>query len=175
MDMVYVLAELDTYEGNSKAGTKTLKLFPTEQGDYYYFTITGLTAVNMNDRICSVLYGTKDGQSYRSPVDEYSIATYAYSQMENANRPDKLKALCAEFLRYGSKAQIFKSYRLDALADGKMTEKHTAFLQDPESVTFGSTNTVLNDLSSAPIKWEGKALDLASKVSIHGLLHGRCL
>ncbi len=166
MDTVYVLAELDIYEGNTKTGVQTLKILPVEQGNYYYFTLNGLTAVNMNDRIRSVLYGTKDGQPYYSPVDEYSIATYAYSQMGNTGRPQKLKNLCAELLRYGTRAQIFKSYRLDALADRKMTEEQKAFLSDMDSVVFGNTNTVLNDLENAPIKWEGKALDLASKVTV---------
>ncbi len=166
MDTVYVLAELDTYEGNAKTGVETLKILPVEQGNYYYFTLNGLTAVNMNDRIRSVLYGTKDGQPYYSPVDEYSIATYAYSQMGNAGRPQKLKNLCAELLRYGTRAQIFKSYRLDALADSKMTEEQKTFLSDMDSVVFGNTNVILDDLASAPIKWEGKALDLASKVTV---------
>ena len=35
-----------------------------------------------------------------------------------------------------------------------------------ESVTFGNTNKVLNDLEYAPTSWAGKALDLASKVSV---------
>ncbi len=166
MDTVYVLAELDTYEGNTKTGVKTVKILPVEQGNYYYFTLTGLNAVNMNDMIRSVLYGTKDGQPYYSPVDEYSIATYAYSQMGNAGRPQKLKTLCADLLHYGAKAQIFKSYRLDALADGKMTEEYKSFLSDIDAVTFGDTNTVLNDLENASVKWEGKALDLAAKVTV---------
>ncbi len=166
METVYVLAELDTYEGNTKTGVQTLKIIPVEQGNYYYFTLNGLTAVNMNDRIRSVLYGTKDGRLYYSPVDEYSIATYAYSQMSNAGRPQNLKNLCADLLRYGASAQIFKSYRTDALADASMTEEHKSFLSDIDSVVFGNTNVVLDDLANAPIKWEGKALDLASKVTV---------
>ncbi len=166
MDTVYVLAEVDTYTGNTKTGVKSVKLLPVEQGSYYYFTLNGLNAVNMNDTIRSVLYGTKNGQLYYSPVDEYSIATYAYSQMNNAGRPQNLKALCAELLRYGAKAQIFKSYRTDSLADAAMTEEHKAFLSDMDSVVFGNTNVVLEDLANAPIQWEGKSLDLASKVAV---------
>ena len=107
MDTVYILAEIDTYEGNTKNGTKTLKLLPEEQGSYYYFTLTGLTAVHMNDRIRSVLYGTKEGQIYYSATDDYSITDYAYSQMNKANMPHSLKTVCADLLRYGAKAQIF--------------------------------------------------------------------
>jgi hypothetical protein len=120
----------------------------------------------MNDRIRSTLYGTKDGQPYYSPVDEYSIATYAYSQMNNAARPVALKTLCADLLRYGTKAQIFKSYRTDAYADSNMTDVHKSYLSDMEAVTFGNTNTTLTDLPTPTVTWAGKSLNLDSKVEL---------
>ena len=86
--------------------------------------------------------------------------------MKKATASATLKTLCADLLRYGAKAQTFKSYRLDSLADAKMTEDHKAFLSDIETVTFGNTNTVLNDLQGATVTWAGKALDLASKVTL---------
>ena len=166
MDTVYVISELDVYEGNVKTGTKEVKLLPVEQGSYYYFALTGLTAVHMNDRIRSVLYGTKNGQIHYSPVDDYSIADYAYSQLEKGNIPDTLKTLCADLLRYGSAAQSYKNYRTDALADSKMTAVHKSYLSDIEGVTFGNNNRVLNDLLDPAVTWVGKALDLNSKVSL---------
>ena len=120
----------------------------------------------MNDKITSVLYGTKDGQIYCSPVDEYSIATYAYAQLNKTGIGESLKTLCADLLRYGAKAQLFKAYRTDTLADGNMTQEHKAYLSDIEAVTFGNTNRVLNDLENAPITWVGKALSLESKVEL---------
>ena len=166
MDTVYMTVEVDTYKDSVKTGVKTVELQPVEQGNYYYFTLTGMTAVNMNDRIRSVLHGTKDGQEYYSPVDDYSIADYAYSQMNKAGNVESLKILCADLLRYGAKAQIVKGYRLDTLADSKMTEAHKAFLSDMDSVTFGNTNKILTDLPNAPIEWKGKALNLDSKVCL---------
>ena len=166
MSSVYLLAELEVYEGNSKTGTRTVKLLPVEQGNYYYFTLTGLTAVNMNDRIRSVLYGTKNGQVYCSPTDDYSIGDYAVSQMNKATASPALKTLCADLLRYGAKAQIYKAYRTDALADSTMTASQTAYLSDIDAVTFGNTNAVLNDLANAPVQWQGKALNLESKVAL---------
>ncbi len=166
MDTVYVLAELEIYEGNIETGVKTVKILPEEKNGYYYFTLTGLTAVNMNDRIRSVLYGTKDDQVYYSPVDDYSIGDYAYAQMKKATSSATLKTLCADLLRYGAKAQIFKNYRTDNLADAHMTGEQKTFLSDMDSVVFNNTNTVVGDPENAPIKWEGKALDLASKVTV---------
>ncbi|MBR6825339.1 MAG: InlB B-repeat-containing protein, partial [Oscillospiraceae bacterium] len=166
MDTVYILAEIDVYEGNTKTGTKTLTLLPVEQGSYYYFTLEGLTAVNMNDEIRVVLYGTKDGRVHYSTVDTYSIAAYAYAQFTKTSAPQKLKVLCAELLRYGAKAQIYKSYRTDSLVDAKMTEGQKALLSDMDAVTFNANNVVLDDLTNPSITWKGKALDLASKVTV---------
>ncbi len=166
MDTVYVESAIDIYEGNEKIGTTTIRIEPVESEYYYYFTLNGLTAVQMNDTITSTLYGTKDGRTYCSPVDVYSIATYAYSQLNKTTVADSLKTLCADLLRYGAKAQTYKSYRTDSLADAGMTAAHRAHLSDIDSVTFGNTNKVLNDLENAPISWSGKALNLESKVAL---------
>ncbi len=157
---------LPRFDGNFLIGESTVRIAPVEQGKYYYFTLEGLTAVNMNDSIQAVLYATKDGQRYCSPVDSYSIASYAYSQLNKAEASRSLKTLCADLLRYGSAAQIHKEYRTTALADSNMTELHRSYLSDLSLVTFGSTNEVLEDMDNAPIVWAGKALDLNSKVSL---------
>ncbi len=166
MSTVYLECTVETYEGNSKTGAEKIKLLPTDQGVYYYFTLEGLTAVQMNDSLSSVLYGSKAGQSYCSPVDTYSIADYAYSQLNKAGAAESLKALCADLLRYGSAAQTFKAYRTDALADSAMTEAHRAYLSSLDEITFGSTNKVLTDLPNPLITWAGKVLDLNSKVAV---------
>jgi len=166
MTTVYVESVIDTYEGNEKTGTTTIRIAPVESEYYYYFTLNGLTAVQMNDKISSIIYGTKDGRPYYSATDEYSIATYAYSQMDKAGVAESLKTLCADLLRYGAKAQIFKGYRTDSLADAAMTDGHKAYLSDMSKVNFGNTNTVVNDLSNPVIRWAGKALELNSKVTL---------
>ncbi len=165
-DTIYLLTRRDTYEGNTKVGEEEVKISPVKQGNYYYFTLKGLTAVNMNDEIRAVLYGTKDDVTYYSPVDTYSIATYAYGQLNKTAATEKLKNLCADLLRYATKAQIYEGYRTDSLADGNMTEAHRVYLSDLDAVEFNTTNTVLNDVPNAPMQWEGKALDLASKVAV---------
>ena len=166
MDTVYVESILETYIGDGKTETTAIRLTPADNGNYYYFTLTGLTAVQMKDRITSTLYGVKDGQSYLSPIDDYSIADYAYSQLSKAAASDSLKTLCADLLRYGTAAQIFKDYGTDNLADGDMTEEQKAYLSDIEAVTFGNTNSVLEDLENPPVTWSGKSLSLDSKVCL---------
>ncbi len=166
MDTVYLLLERDVYEGNVKTGTQSVKILPVEQGNLYYFTLQGLTAVHMNDRVRAVLYGTNNGQIYYSNTDDYSIADYAYSQMNKANSTAKLKKLCAELLRYGSAAQTFKSYRTDAPVDSKMTEEQRSWLTDLDTVTFEPTNRGLKDMEDPAVVWIGKSLDLNSKITL---------
>ena len=162
----YLECILPVYEGNTLTGSRTVTICPILNGSYYYFTLTGITAVNMNDEIRATLHMEKDGIEYTSTEDLYSICSYAYSQMEKASSTEKLKALCAELLRYGSSAQSYKAYRTDALAGGSMTDAHKSYLSNLEAVTFSSTNAVQNDLTSPAVTWAGKALNLESKVSL---------
>jgi hypothetical protein len=120
----------------------------------------------MNDRLSSVLYGKKNGQIYYSSTDSYSIADYAYSQLNKANSATSLKTLCADLLRYGKEAQLFKNYRTDSLVDAAMTDAHRALLSDAEAVTFSDVNETLTDLESPVITWAGKSLNLDSKVEV---------
>jgi len=161
----YLVCEIPVYEGNVHTGTRTVTIEPVLKGSFYYYTLTGLTAVQMGDVVSAQLHMEKEGQPYLSKVDTYSVAQYAYSQM-NKDVPHSLKALCADLLRYGKEAQIFKAYRTDALVDASMTEAHRAYLSDAEAISFGNNNEVLNDLEKPVITWEGKSLSLDTKVAV---------
>ncbi|MBP3412229.1 MAG: hypothetical protein J6K89_03130, partial [Oscillospiraceae bacterium] len=158
--------DVPVYEGNQRTGTKHMTLHPVENGPYYYFTLTGVTAVQMNDEMEAVLHWRRDGQHYCSSTDVYSVARYAYSQLNKADAMDRLKTLCANLLVYGGKAQIFKGYRLNALVDSAMTEWQRAYCTDPETVTFGNTNVTREDLEKPTVAWVGKTLNLGSKVTL---------
>ena len=166
MDTVYVETRYYDYVGNEQEEEKIIRISPVLNGYYYYFTLEGLTAIHMTNELTSVLYGTKDGQPYYSPVDEYSIATYAYSQLTSSTVAPKLKTLCAELLRYGALAQSYKGYRTDHPADLNMTEEHKALLGDLNAVTFANVNATGSELSKPTVSWIGKSLDLNSKVTV---------
>ncbi len=143
---------------------ETVVIEPELKGYFYYFTLKGITAVQMGDIIEAELHMSKDGKSYCSTADQYSVADYAYSRLNKEETPDLLKKLCAELLRYGSYAQQFKNYRTDSLVDSAMTQEHSAMLTDMESVTFNPNNRVLEDLADPTVTWAGKTLNLESKV-----------
>ena len=162
----YLVVEIPVYSGNTQTGTRSLTLAPELNGSFYYYTLTGLTAVNMGDVVTARLYMEKNGRTYISKTDTYSIAQYAYAQLNKSAASESLKSLCADLLRYGKEAQVYKNYRLDSLPDEAMTETHRAYLSNANTVAFGSTNETLADLKDPVITWAGKALDLNSKVSV---------
>jgi hypothetical protein len=155
-----------------QAGTSTVRIDPVDKGNYYYFTLTGITAVRMGDMVDAVLHMTKDGQKYISKTDSYSIATYAYAML-NSTTDSKMLTLCADLLRYGAQAQSYKNYRTDALVDAAMTEAHRSYLSDTEALTFTATDSLLGDLASPVIPWVGKTLDLGSKVGMKFVFNGK--
>ena len=159
------------YEGNVLRYYDIYTLEPTINGDYYYFVLEGMTAVQMNDVIQAVVYASKEGLDYVTETGYYSIGTYAYNQLTKDDAPDALREVCAELLRYGSKSQVYKEYRTDVLVDAYMTDAQKAYLSDLDAVPFGSCNTVLKDLDNASVTWAGKSLDLQSKISVRFVLN----
>ncbi len=165
-DSFYLECRIPVYEGNTYVGEKHVTLSPIDKGEYWYFTLDGLTAVHMMDEISARLIMNADGRSYYSETDLYSIAQYAMAQLNKSNTSASLKALCANLLRYGAKAQIFKGYRTNTLADRDMTEEQRALLTDLEAVAFGSNNKIETTLPNPKVTWAGKSLVLDSKVTV---------
>ncbi len=164
-DTYYLECALPKYEGNTKTGTSTVRIDPVLNGNYYYFTLRGITAVRMNDLVEATVHMTKGTAAYFSATDTYSVATYAYSVL-NSSQDAKMLTLCADLLRYGAAAQEYKGYRTDAYADSAMTEEHRAWLSDLDAVAFGNANNTLSDLEAPTVAWVGKTLSLDSKVSV---------
>ena len=165
-DNFHLEIQVPIYNGDVLTGFKNVTIDPAVNGSYYYFTMTEVTAVNMNDILVATLHMNKGKQEYVSKPDSYSIVTYALNQLNKDGAAQKLKALCADLLRYGASAQMFKGYRTDALATASMTAAHEGYLSNLNTVTFGNTNTVYNDLTNPMITWAGKTLNLGSKVVV---------
>ena len=163
-DSYYLECTLPVYQGNVLTGSKTVKIQPVKNGNFYYFTLTGITAIQMNDKVEAVLHMTKGGKEVISATDSYSVADYAYAQMDKSSASATLKVLCADLLRYGAAAQTFKGYRTDALADQAMTAEQLAYLSDLTGLEFGDNNFVLDDVTAPVVTWAGKGLSLESKV-----------
>ncbi len=165
-DSYYMECIRPIYSGNQLVGEETILIEePTIRGSYYYFTLTGTNALQMGDMVQATVYMTKGNTEYRSKVDNYSVATYAYGQL-NSSTNEKLLTLCANLLRYGATAQTYKGYRTDAPVDAAMTPAQRAYLTDLSSVTFGNHAAYLDDLSNPSVTWVGRTLVLDSKIVV---------
>lgn len=164
---------LPLYDRSTKVGERTVTLYPEDKNGFYYFTFEGLTAVEMNCEIRATLYMTREGRQYYSPTDIYSIATYANNQIGRAANPEKLKTVCAELLRYGALAQLYKGYRVSARSDSAMTEEAVALLSDLEAVTFQRIEGIAEDLEAPAVLWKGKALDMNTRVGLRYVVDAR--
>lgn len=162
----YLSCSIPQYSGNTLTGSRTIKLSPVLKGEYYSFTLDGLMAIQMGDRISATLYMEGNGIQYRSNTDNYSISDYAYSLLNKSSSTTELKSLCATLLVYGSSAQTYKGYRTDALCDYLMTETHGEYVRDIDTVTFGKNDFQLSDHSSPSVLWAGKGLNLDSRIQI---------
>ncbi len=170
-ETVSMECRIPQYEGSELTGYETVTLQPVEKDSYYYFTLTDLSAVSMNDVVEAVLYMSKDGRNYCSLTDSYSVAAYAYAQLGKAAASDSLKTLCADLLRYGAAAQTYKNYRSDSLADEAMTEAQKAYFSDLEAVSFGSTDRREDDCENEIAVWVGKTMKLDAKVTLRYVLN----
>ncbi len=164
-DSYYLECVLPEFEGNTQTGTSTVQIQPVLTGNYYYFTLTGLTALRMGDMVEATLHMSKSGANYVSNLDTFSVATYAYNMLKQS-KDEKMLRLCANLLRYGAEAQTYKKYRTDALVDAAMTDEQRAYLTDLDGLSFTETDKVVQSISKPTITWVGKTLLLDSKVSI---------
>ena len=165
-DSFYLECVRPVYDGLQCTGERVVRVEPVAKGSLYYFTLTGVTAVEMGNQIQATLYMEKDGAPYFSEVDFYSVATYAYNQLSKAGATKALRTLCADLLVYGSAAQTFKGYRTDAPVDSAMTEADRAYCSNTEATTFGNNNSLMDDVDIPDITWVGKSLSLESKVVV---------
>lgn len=168
-ERTFIRCEIPVYEDGEKTGVRYVNVTGVDRGDgYYCYSLRDLTAVNMVDEIRTEVFAVmEDGAKYHYTYpDYYSILTYATNQLNKPYATDALKTVCTELLRYGAKAQIFKGYRTDALADGGLTEEHTALLAPLEEVVFHNNYAVADELANPAATWVGKSLALDSKVVV---------
>lgn len=165
-DSFYLECRVPVYTGNLLTGEQSYRIEATPRGDRYYFTMNGLLATQMNDNITATLHMSKDGVQYLSQPDIYSIASYAYKQLDASSATAALKKVCADLLQYGATAQLWKGYRTDCLATAAMTATQKSYLTDTETVTFGNCKATLSDLDNPSVIWLGRGLSLENKIVV---------
>lgn len=115
----------------------------------------------MADELTATLYAVKDGVTYVGERYTADVSTYVMEKMANVN--DVMKRLYANLLTYGAKAQLYRGYRTDHLADAALGA-YAAFVNTAvPSVTdhFASTDNGLTD-----VVLRSNAVGIASSVQL---------
>ncbi len=139
-------------------------------GEYMVFPLKGIAAKEMNDSIKAVLYAVKDGVKYQYNAVNYSITTYVLNRLNASNVTDKERTMLVDLLNYGSKAQIYFEYRLDALANSVLSEEQKAYgSQNVDEIELESIYDY-NHTESDPIGFAGVSVLFGDSVKLKFLL-----
>ncbi len=95
-------------------GTHTERVVGVEKNGYLVFSFTNIPPQYMADSISAYLYAGDDDTPV-SYMENNSVKAYAQRVIEAHGTNGKLMDLIADMLRYGAAAQLYTSYKTDAL------------------------------------------------------------
>lgn len=145
----------------------------TEQGDYYVFSFEGISPKMMNNEVSATLHATykENGKVYSSGARKMSIKMYSYAMLNayatiNTEAGQKFKTLLVDLLDYGAKAQIYTSYKTDALVDADLTAEQRAWgtAKTPELVSI--TDIKYKTIDNPTAEWKAVGLYLINSVQV---------
>ena len=159
----------------NNSGSKIVAAAELDNKGRQVYQFKRLSPEYMNTTLYAVIYATKDGELYRSPVREYSVAAYCYNTLnryaDNASYA-VLRTLLVDLLHYGACSQQFVTggYRTNDLADAALTEAQLAQGTNtvPEMTNLESY-TVNTDTPLAT--WSGRGLRLEDGVNFRLTFH----
>ena len=134
-------------------------------GEYEYkFRYTGLFAYEMGDELFAKVLADRDGVTYESNVDQYSIKTYALNNLKKTTISDKLRTLLVDMLNYGAEAQIYFKYNTDNLVNRDLTDQMKGWGTTGAPELTSQSNKVEND--NATSWFNGHTLIAGSNIEL---------
>lgn len=130
----------------------------------YHFVFNNIPAKEIGDDVCVTVLADKDGMTYSSELDTYSVKTYAMNQLAKSSSTEALKTVLVDLLNYGAEAQTYFNYRTANLANADLTAEQQAL----GTQTLGELTTV-NDTVETPnatAHFIGKSVVLGSEILI---------
>ena len=92
---------------------------------YYMFTLDGLTSTDMGSTLSAVLRADKNGVTYSSKPDKYSIKDYAMDRLQNSNN-SSFKKMLVDMLNFGAAAQVHFDKNATNLVNNDLTAAQKA-------------------------------------------------
>jgi len=87
---------------------------------YYMFTFDGITSTDMGSTLTASLLADKNGVTYSSKTDKYSIKDYAMDRIRNSSSAT-FKKMLVDMLNYGAAAQVHFDKNVSNLANKDLT------------------------------------------------------
>jgi len=87
---------------------------------YYMFTFDGITSTDMGSTLTASLLADKNGVTYSTKPDKYSIKDYAMDRIQNSSSAT-FKKMLVDMLNYGAAAQVHFDKNSAHLANSDLT------------------------------------------------------
>ncbi len=157
-DSWYVVFERD----DAEEGTVRETVNGTAFGDNLQQFEYRVYSFQMTDSLSATLYGVKDGVTYTGESYTTSVRDLAMGRMLSSEDA-ALKAMIANMLNYGAKAQIYRDYRTDDLAD-RLLGENASYVNTGIPVVEDKSASTSNGLQGAILKTH--ALGIGSSVEL---------
>ena len=130
----------------------------------YKFAFSNIAAKEIGDDVLVKVLADKDGVTYSSKVDTYSVKTYAMNQLAKSSSTASLKTLMVDLLNYGAAAQTYFTYRTNSMANADLTAEQQA-LGTTELGTLNSCEATV-ETPGATAHFSSKSVVLDSEIVI---------
>ncbi|MBQ5952241.1 MAG: hypothetical protein IJL66_08855 [Lachnospiraceae bacterium] len=132
-------------------------------GPEYRFVYDDIATKEVGDVLRVKVVAEKNGETFESPVDEYSAKDYAYSRLQKSTNV-KFKTMIADLLYFCAKAQVYFGYDTEHLATDRMTEEFDAYATHGAVTPVDRRSEV--PLDGATAEWAGVNTVFESRVEL---------
>ena len=130
----------------------------------YVFNFDDIAPQMMNDILSATLYAEFEGEIHESATSNYSVAMYAYDQLQ-ATTNAKFRTLLVDMLKYGRAAQEQTGYKTYNPIDGALTDTQASWgTQTLRTFVDASSKPTTSGIAT----WLGMGLNLQNKVELIG-------
>ena len=132
--------------------------------DYWHFTFPGISASEMGNVLSAKVVCEKDGVTYESQTDVYSVKEYAYARLEKTSSASYRKVL-VDMLNYGAAAQAHFKKNADNPVNTDLTDEQKAFGSSLEDFSVKKVENVIS-LNGATASFDAKNLVFGTNVEL---------
>ena len=128
--------------------------------EYYMFTFDGITSTDMGSKLTATLYADRNGTTFATKDDIYSVKEYALDRLEKSTSATYKKML-VDMLNYGAAAQVHFNKNASDLVNKDLTEAQKAL--GTKSLPALNNKEKSIALSGATAQFAGKNIAFENK------------